>query len=150
MMNPSKKRSSSGMQAGGTRRTWIAPFSQEATLARSAGFSFFGMHWDHEPRSVAARAPAPWTAPVLWRFCNGDGRIESARGLGKQNSERGLPCARVASASSRLADKAVRAPSEAFLVGRGRTRRSLLLLTLLAGTLCVAQQEPSKAVADGA
>src|SRR2546426_12409399 len=40
--------------------------------------------------------------------------------------------------------------SEAFLAGRGSTRQSLLLLALLAGTLCAAQPERSKAVADGA
>src|SRR6266566_9240934 len=42
----------------------------------------------HEQGELNVSAPASWSAPVLWRFCNG-GPIKSAGGLGKPNCNLG-------------------------------------------------------------
>src|SRR5216117_3112161 len=87
--------------------------------------SFLRMHWDHEPRT-SETAP-----PRCCRHLAGSAYLR-------------LLCRQDAGSTLGFME------SEAFLVGRGRTRRSWLLLAFVGATLWAGEPESAKTASVGA
>ncbi len=82
---------SAGLRPGVRMRLTInAPDRRSALRFLESLHGFLTAHWDHEPVSASVVAPASWSAPVLWRFENGQRPSQSARGLAQSKTLRGF------------------------------------------------------------